>query len=1054
MGNAFNSTARAAVALLIPCLGFAQVKTDSNTFGGLSARAIGPAVMSGRISSIDAIPGDPLTIFAGTASGGVWKSIDAGLSFQPVFDDHVQSIGAVRVAPAEKDTVWVGTGESWTRNSVSIGDGVYKSKDGGTTWTNMGLAASERIGAIRISPNDSDMVLVCATGALWNASEERGVYRTQDGGETWEKVLYVDADTGCADLDMDPGNPNIIFASMWQFRRAPDFFESGGPGSGIYRSIDGGSTWQELTSGLPEEDLGRIAVAIAPSRSGTVYATVESSRSALYRSDDLGANWREMDSSFNVQARPFYFSEMVVDPTDHERVYKPGFSLTVSTDGGDSFSGLFGAGFSVSVHPDHHAVWIDPDDPNRLLLGTDGGLYISYDKAVHWRLVGSLPVSQFYHVAVDDRWPYNVYGGLQDNGSWTGPSRSPGGIEAKDWSSIGFGDGFWAFPDPEDWNTVFSEYQGGQLMRLDRSVGEIKRIAPTAEAGQEKLRFNWNTPLVASPNHRGRLYYGSQYLHVSDDKGESWTSISPDLTTDDPQRQRQMSSGGLTIDNSTAENNATIYSISESPLNGDIIWVGTDDGLLHVTQNGGQSWTNVTRNVRGVPAGTWVSRVEASPFDPEVAYVTFDGHRTGDMAPYVYRTQDSGRSWVALATDDIEGYAWVVKQDLVNPQVLFLGTELGLYVSLDAGQSWARFKENLPKVAVHDIVIHPTEHDVVLATHGRGVYIIDDISPLRALTAEVLDENVALLPSRDAVMEVGGALQSFGAPQDFVGFNPPQSATIHYYLKKRHLFGDLLVKVYDANNQLITTLPGGKRRGLNRVEWPMRLKAPKFPPSTALVPGFFGPRVPEGDYRFELIKGKQTLEGFVKLVPDPRTPHSKADRQFQQAAALELYDAVNSLTFLSDSLTDLAQQAKSRADESSSGSARQLNRFGGRLEALRDSLASQSKAGWISGEMKLREELGELYGHVVAYDGRPTQTQIRAKEDLLARLDNAERDAGELINDQLDALNSRLAREEMEPLIRMDRETWNRTEKMGGASPTFNKHYVLSLPARVNSLLF
>lgn len=1029
------------------------IDVSSATFGGLSARSIGPAVMSGRISAIDGVSrdGEPLTLYIGTASGGVWKSDDGGIVYRPIFDDHQQSIGAVRVDPGDPETVWVGTGESWVRNTVSPGDGIYRSRDGGQRWEHLGLADSDHIAELLVHPDDGDTVFVCALGHLWAPGGDRGVFRTRDGGRTWDNVLHVDDATGCSDLAMTPDG-SVLYAGMWQVRRYPDFFESGGAGSGLYRSTDGGDSWQPLSGGLPESDKGRIAVTVAASQPGRVYATVESEHTALYRSDDGGDRWVEKDDSGNVQMRPFYFGELVVDPGDADRVYKPAFTLTVSTDGGDTFSGMFGSGFSFSIHPDHHALWINPADPQQLVLGTDGGVYISEDSGFHWRHVANLPVSQFYHVAVDRRWPYNVYGGLQDNGSWMGPSRAPGGIRNRHWQSIGFGDGFWAFPDPNDDRVLYTEYQGGQLKRVDRETLEIKRIQPAPGPEQETLRFNWNTPLHLSPNKPGTLYYGAQYLFRSRDRGESWEAISPDLSTDDPQGQRQAQSGGLTIDNSTAENYTTIYSISESPLDHRTIWVGTDDGNVQLTRDGGRSWENVVGNIDGVPAGTWVSRVEAGPHDAATAFVTFDGHRRGDMRTYLFRTTDYGESWTSLATAEIDGYAWVIKQDPVNPQLLFLGTEEGLYISLDQGENWARFSENLPRVPVHDLVVHPTEQDLVIATHGRGVYIIDDITPLRALTQDIIDADVAVLPTRPARMVLNSQIQGFGANDAFVAPNPPQSATIVYYLRKRHLFGDLKIEVFREDGRLIATLPGGKRRGLNRVEWPMRFKAPKFPPATSLVPGFLGPRVPEGEYRIVLTKGSETIESTVQLVADPRSPHSKSDRAAQQALALELYDMINDLTFLSDNLIALRSQASERAQPAEPALAESLEAFAQSLETLRTSLSS-NQGGMITGEERLRERLGALYGNVSSYDGRPSQTQFSRRDRLMQELEDALGAGGSLLGDDLAALNERLGDAGLEPLEPLDRDSWNDREGMASFAPAVRRDFrQLYLPAAVGAL--
>ncbi len=1016
-----------------------EVKVDSYTFGGLEARSIGPAIMSGRIAALDATSGDTPVIYVGTASGGVWKSKDGGIGFKPIFDEHNQSIGAIKIDPNNTEKVWVGTGESWVRNTVSVGDGVYLSEDGGVKWQHLGLKETERIAAVEISSQDSNTVFVCATGALWNDSEHRGVYRTTDNGESWSKVLYVDQSTGCSDLVIDPNNPNILYAGMWEFRRYPDYFTSGGKGSGLYRSIDGGDSWQELKAGLPSGDKGRIALAIAESQSTTIYATVEAETTALYRSDDMGKSWQKKSESAMVQMRPFYFGEIKVDPQDPERVYKPSFTTVISEDGGDSFSSMFSGGFSFSVHPDHHALWINESNPNQLVLGTDGGVYISYNKGNSWRLVGTLPVSQFYHVSHDDQWPYHVYGGLQDNGSWEGPSRAPGGIKPGDWNSIGMGDGFWAFVDKQDHNTIYSEYQGGKLLRLNRQLGEIKNIPPVARGDEEPLRFNWNTPLLVSEANVGTIYYGSQYLHKSTDRGESWQTISPDLTTDDPKRQRQSSTGGLTIDNSTAENNATIYTIAESLVDPKLLWVGSDDGLIHVSSNAGESWQNVGKNLKGVPKGTWVSRITASEHQAGTAFVVFDGHRTGDMATYAYRTDDYGQSWQPLAANDL-GYAWVLKQDPVNADLLFLGTEFGLYISLDAGQNWARFKENLPKVAIHDLVIHPTEHDVILATHGRGVYIIDDISPLRELTQEKLQENVVMLPSRPAVMVEGGSLQSFPGANDFIGANPSEVAVITYYLKKRHMFGDMKINVLDENDQIITTLVAGKRRGINRVNWPMRLKAPKFPPSTTLVPGFVGPRVAEGTYKVEIIKGKKKYYTEVELVPDPRSKHSKEQRLAQQQLSMKLYDAINDLTFKLSQLKDVKTQLQALPEPQSSLQ-KKVDRFAKTYDQLNAQFTA-TKTGAITGESKLREKLGTLFGNVVGYSGQPSQTQYEQAEQLIAQVATALSAGQELLDKQLPGINKALGEEQQINLL--DRATWNEKNGMGLVEQTVNKAWLVN----------
>lgn len=1028
----------ASALLALPAAG--EVTIDANTFGGLTARAIGPAVMSGRIAAIDAVGKDPLTVFIGAATGGVWKSTDGGITFRPVFDEHTQSIGALAIDPNDSKTVWVGTGESWVRNSVSVGTGLYKTTDGGETWKRMGLADSERIARIWVNPKDSKNVFACATGHLWNDHEERGVYKSKDGGETWKRVLYVDAKTGCSDLAGDPQDPQILYAGMWQFRRSPDFFVSGGPGSALYRSLDGGETWSKLTQGLPDGEKGRIAVAVAPSRPNVVYVTIEADETALYRSDDLGASFRKMSTSFNIKVRPFYFSRLVVDPQDHNRLYKPGYSLSVSEDGGKTFGGG-GIGFGGSVHPDHHALWVNPSNPYEVLLGTDGGVYHSYDRASHWRFLATLPVSQFYHVSVDDLFPYNVYGGLQDNGSWMGPSSSPGGIENRDWDNVGGGDGFWVHRDPANPNFVYSNSQGGNIIRLDLTTREARDIKPQPGKDEPDYRYNWNSPIHPSPNEKGTIYVGAQFLFRTRDHGESWEKISPDLTTNDPALQRQKKSGGLTRDVTSAENATTIYSISESPKNGNVIWVGTDDGNLQLTRDGGKTWTNLVANVPGVPARTWVSSVTADPRDEAGAFVTFDGHRTGDMTTYAYRTRDFGQTWERTAAEGVDGYAWVFKPDLVDPDLLFLGTEFGLYISIDGGKAWARFTGNLPKVAVHDVVVHPRENDLVIATHGRGVYIIDDLTPLRQLSQEIVESEVALLPAQPFAMQTASFLQSFGADDQFVGQNPPDAVSLTYYLKKRHMFGDLKLEVYDQAGKLITTIPGTKRRGLNQVVWPMRLPAPKIPPASGLAFAFFGPKVPEGEYTVKLIKGDQTLTGSVQLVADPRSPHSEADRRLQQQKAMELYQGLEELSYLVESAIAVRDKARDAAKGMAKGDklTKSLEDLAKKYDDYQRGLvASEESTMFIPSEEKLREKLSELFSALVFYEGRPTQTQLDRTASLMAQLSDARSAHEALAAADLARVNDALKKKGVDPISLQSREEWTSSKtsgKSGAPSP-------------------
>lgn len=1028
----------AARALLVACVALAvpfaaraeDVKLDSDALEGLHIRNLGPAAMSGRISAIDGVAGDRLTLWIGTAGGGVWRSRDGGTTFKPMFDKHTQSIGAVRVDPKHPKTVWVGTGESWTRNSVSIGDGVYKSTDDGDSWMRMGLEKTERIARIAVNPQHPDTVYVAATGALWNASPERGVFRTHDGGKTWEKVLFVNDDTGAADLAIDPQNPSIVYAAMWQFRRKPWTFSSGGPGSGLYKSTDGGDHWSRLTNGLPAGDLGRIAIGLAPSRPSRIYALVEAKKTALFRTDDLGEHWTEVNTSQNVVIRPFYFAHLVVDPSNFDRVYKPGLSLTLSEDGGKTFAG---SGFGGGPHSDFHAVWINPKDPEQVVVGTDGGVYISEDRASHWRLCPNLPVGQFYHVSYDMKWPYNVYGGLQDNGSWVGPSRHAGGIPNRLWSSLLGGDGMWAFVDPKDEDIAFVEYQGGNISRVVQSTGETKNIKPTRKADEPEYRFNWNTPVHLSPTRAGTMYLGAQFLFRSTDRGDTWDRISPDLTTNDKTKQEQDKSGGLSVDNSSAENHTTIYAISESPKNPELVWVGTDDGNLQLTRDGGKTWANVVKKVPGLPANAWVSMIEASHFDEGTAYVSFENHMAGDFQPYVYRTTDFGATWTALATSDLHGYAFCVREDLVRKDLLFVGTELGLFTSIDGGRSWAQLEAGLPNVAVRDLAIHPREGDLLIATHGRGLWILDDLSALRSLTQKVLESDVAFLDSRPSWMIIPSGEQRFDGDTEFYGDSPDETATITYYLKKRHMFGDCRIEIVDTDGKLISSLAGGKRRGINRVDWPMRMKPPKVPPAANLVPqqfAFVGPRVPAGSYTVKLIKNKDTFTSKVELVPDPRSTHSAADRVVQQQTALTLYRMMETLTYTADAMTDLQEQARKQAEGLKKGDAlaTKLNGFADRLENLRKSIVT-SKEGRLSGEEKLREKLGTLYGSVNGYDGHPTNSQLSFMGVMKGELEKAQAEFETLAAKETPALNAQLKSRKLAELVVPTREAWDKKQE-------------------------
>ncbi len=1024
----------------VPAHSPSAVKVDSDTISGLEARNIGPAVMSGRIAAMDAaIEKGRLTIYVGAATGGVWKSFNGGTTFKPVFDKQpVQAIGAVTIDPRNPRTVWVGTGESWVRNSVSVGDGVYKSTDGGDNWTNVGLKDSERIAKILVDPTTPDTVYVCATGHLWNANAERGVYKTTDGGKTWAQVLAVNNDTGCASLAMDPQSPGTLYAGMWQFRRTAWDFKSGGAGSAMFKTTDGGAHWNKLTKGLPQSEMGRIAVAVSPADPKVVYAFVEAQKgTGMYRSNDAGETWTAGYAGASLIWRPFYFANLFLDPKNVDRVYKPGLQLTISEDGAKTFSSIAG-----SVHSDIHAMWINPNNPDQLFVGNDGGLYASEDRGASWRFMANLPVAQFYHVSYDMQTPYNVYGGLQDNSSWMGPSNNAGGIANKNWTNLYGGDGFWTWEDPSDPDYAYAEAQGGEIGRINKKTHEERDVKPYPNAGEKKFRNNWNTPIQVSPNDKNTLYYGTQFLFRTRDHGQSWQRISPDLTTNDPLKQKQEESGGVTIDNSAAEMNTTIYTISESPKNASIVWVGTDDGNLQVTRDGAKSWTNVVKNVPGLPANAWVSTVEASRFDQNTAYVTFDNHTAGDLKTYVFKTGDLGKTWQPLVTPEITGYAHVVKEDTVDPNLLFVGTEHGLFISLDGGKQWAQFKGgNMPNVAVRDIAIHPRDNDVILATHGRGIWIIDDITPLRSLTPEVLSADAAFLPARNAVQSIEGSDSWFSGDSDFVGRSRPDMAFITYYQKKRHIFGDLKFEIFDPKGDLVSTLAGNKRRGLSRIQWSMRMKAPRVPPAaSAAFAAAEGPRMVPGTYTVKMTKGKETYTTKFDVIQDPRAKHTAEDRRQQFDLAMKLYAILGRMTFAVDQITDVRNQANDRASKLPANDAarKQIETFGKNVDTLRGKIVATKEGGAITGEERIREDMAGLYGNVNGYEGKPTESQIERAGALDKDLSEVIAQFETLTKKDLAAVNSSLQKKNLQPITVISKADWDKknssSDNTGAAS--------------------
>jgi len=931
---------------------------------GLEFREIGPALMGGRISDLAVVEAKPQVFYIGTGTGGVWKTENHGTSWTPLFDDQpTSSIGDVTVHQANPNLVWVGTGEPQNRQSSPWGNGVYKSTDGGATWAHMGLEATKHIGRILIHPRDPDVVYVAAVGDLWAPSPERGVYKSTDGGETWDLVLHVDEHTGAIDLAMDPADPQTIFAAMYQRRRTGFGFNGGGPGSGLYRTYDGGETWTELTDGLPEGDKGRIGIDVFRGNGNVVYALVEAdkrgaddgfgggggSRSGLFRSTDRGTTWEKMS---DTNPRPMYYSQVRIDPGNSDRIYVLGSALMVSDDGGRTFR----SDGATQIHVDHHALWINPADPDHLILGSDGGVSASWDGTGHWRMFDNIALGQFYTIAYDMRDPYYVCGGLQDNDPWCGPSntRSFHGIRNQDWYETAYGDGFWTVVDPTDSTIVFSESQNGNMNRYDLITGEktpMRPITGPRENGDtaKEYRFNWNSPLLISRHDPATIYLGGNYLMRSRDRGMSWEEVGGlDLTRqidrdtleimDVPGSEPMMSihDGISTYGNLTT--------VAESRFTPDVIWVGTDDGLVQVTRDGGDTWTDVTGNIPDLPERTYVSRLTPSAHEPARVYATFDGHRNGDYAAYVYVTDDDGATWSRIDDGLPDGWSVnVITEHHRAENLLFVGNEIGVYVSIDRGAGWARLKANLPTVPVDDIAIHPRENDLILGTHGRSAWIMDDIAPLEHLASQpgVLAQAGAVFPMKKSIMWAQkGDWPFYGAT--YSADNPPRAVRVRYHLRQdiapetveaEHAdataeegvassepdapaaseTGDdeapgpdeeppvVELRVLDASGDLVRTLEGPGTAGVHEVLWDWRYDDPyEADPGDAPGGGRFGgtprgPVVMPGTYTVRLVVEGETFGSTVEIEADPRRPMTTADRRARQDALMALHELAKPL---------------------------------------------------------------------------------------------------------------------------------------------------------------
>ncbi|HLY98570.1 MAG TPA: hypothetical protein VKT33_05840 [Candidatus Angelobacter sp.] len=898
-------------------------------------RNLGPAVGGGRVTSVVGVPGKPNVYYAGAGGGGVFYTQDGGLSWKPIFEkESTASIGAIALAPSNPNLVWVGTGEKNPRNDVITGKGIYFSSDAGATWKHMGLRDAGQISNIVIDPRDPNIVLVAVLGHVWGPNSERGIFRTTDGGKTWQKVLYVDDETGASSLVMDPGNPMVLFAGLWHMRRYPWLLEDGGASGGIFRSVDGGSTWKKLTDGLPEGATGRIGLSAAPSNPRHIYALVENKKGVLYDSNDLGDHWKMVSNNHNLAARGFYFSELLVSPDNENKVYFLSFNIMLSEDGGKTARSI-----SARVHVDHHAMWIDPRDPNRIINGNDGGVYVSADAGQTWRYLDNLPIEQFYSVADDDETPYNLCGGLQDNNGWCGPSNSlsRNGITGFEWYTVTGGDGEYVVPARgKGTHLVYTDSQNGSIQRMSNETGRSVFIRPYLQGVQSmkpsdlKYRFNWTSPIAVSASDPNEVYLGGNVLFRSTDGGAHWTPISPDLTRNDKNKQ-QSSGGPIFLDLSGAETVGAILSMSISPIDSKTIWVGTDDGVVQVTRDGGATWKNVTASMTDLPQWGRVQQIDASPTDVNSAYVAVDFHEVENNKPYVFKTHDGGKSWTAIAQGlPQDDPARVVREDPNHKGFLVVGTDTGLFYSNDDGAHWTALHSNFPTVPIYDLKFIKKTHDLVVATHGRGLFVMDDITPLEE-SGDFAKSDFHLYPVGQAVNWMQWSKHGF-ASGGYVAPNPMGGAVISYYLPSEIKDKDkdnpehqprggerktpVKITISDSTGQVIRTMYGPAKYGVNRVSWNLRYDGPKrlnfLPPQERGEEEFFdpsiGPNALPGTYKVAVTVNGKTETQTVEVHTDPRFQFDDKALRAQFDLGLELRDEVSALHNALNRLNSLHKQ--------------------------------------------------------------------------------------------------------------------------------------------------
>jgi photosystem II stability/assembly factor-like uncharacterized protein len=1014
-----TSTVRlfASVPALCVFTAAAWAQLPESTLADLKPRAIGPAVMGGRTVDFAVYEPDPSLFYVASASGGLLKTVNGGTSWENVFDRQGSvSIGDVAINPSDPSVVWVGTGEANNRQSSSWGEGIYKSTDGGRSWKHMGLRETQHIGRIVINPYDTDIVYVAALGRLWGPNRERGVFMTADGGLRWEQVLAIDENTGAVDLAMDPSNPKVLYASAYQRRRSGWGFNGGGPKGGIYKTVDGGRSWRLLTAGLPTGDKGRIGLDIYRKDPNIVYAIIESREGGVFRSEDKGESWTRVNT---LNPRPMYYSQIRIDPTEPQRIYVLGTQLHVSDDGGKTFRDDGAPG----VHLDHHAFWINPQNPRHLITGNDGGVWVSRDRSRTWEHLNNYATGQFYHVSVDMQQPYWVYGGMQDNASWMGPSavRDRVGILNHRWIQMLACDGMYVLVDPTDNNSIYTNCQNGRVVRYDRSTGERKAVMPRPAAGEPPLRWNWTSPIAFSPHDGKILYTGANKVMKSTDRGHTWTAISPDLTTQTDREQLELM-GVVGRDVTLSKNDGmgsfgNITALAESPKRAGLLYAGTDDGNVQVSRDNGRNWANVTSRIPGVPKMIYVSRLTPSGFEDGTVYATFDGHRSDDQRPYVFASTDFGQTWKAIANNLPVGSVYTIKEDPTNQNLLYLGTEFGLYVSVDRGSVWTRWP-TVPTVAVYDLVIHPRDHDLVLATHGRSFMVLDDVSPLQQASAVVLSSRSHLFKTRPATQFIPNETGWFVGGRDFIGPNPEFGAYINYYLGSAG--EDVKLAITDAGGATVRELTGSGAAGIHRIAWDLRAAAVGPVPT-----GMYGdpdrtnagPFVLPGEYTVTLSARGQKHTGTVRVLGDPLVAISDADRKrlFELLTAATSNQSSSDLTADAIGKLDLQVQAVAKVVREHSGATTEVKNAADRMLRqvadlrLRHIGTGGRGGGGGAGGGPLRNRIRSLKSELIASQSAPTANQMAQQEANMKDLNDLVAEVNAVINTAFPGLLKQLS---------------------------------------------